>query len=86
MPEGITPAKVIVDALQKIGPNPTREKLADALANTNLDTGITAGPIVFTPTDHAGQKAAIYMKFDGERETLLPGVYRSSWTYTPSVK
>jgi branched-chain amino acid transport system substrate-binding protein len=86
MPEGITPAKVIVDALQKIGPNPTREKLADALANTNLDTGITAGPIVFTPTDHAGQKSAIYMKFDGERETLLPGVYRSSWTYAPAVK
>jgi len=86
MPEGITPAKVIVEALQKIGPNPTREKLADVLANTNLDTGITAGPIVFTPTDHAGQKSAIYMKFDGESETLLPGVYRSSWTYAPIAK
>ncbi|MBO9513521.1 MAG: ABC transporter substrate-binding protein [Variovorax sp.] len=83
MPEGITPAKVIVDALQKIGPDLTREKLADQLAKTNLDTGITAGPIVFTPTDHAGQKSAIYMKFDGERETLLPGVYSSAWTYTP---
>ncbi len=83
MPEGITPAKVIVDALQKIGPDLTREKLADQLAKTNLDTGITAGPIVFTPTDHAGQKSAIYMKFDGERETLLPGVYSSAWTYNP---
>lgn len=86
MPEGVTPAMVIVDALKKIGPDVTREKLADALAHTNLDTGITAGPIVFTPTDHAGQKSAIYMKFDGERETLLPGVYSSSWTYTPSAK
>jgi len=82
MPEGITPAMVIVNALKAAGPNPTREKVADALAHTNLDTGITAGPIVFTPTDHAGQKSAIYMKFDGVNQTRVPGTYTSAWTYS----
>jgi branched-chain amino acid transport system substrate-binding protein len=86
MPEGITPAMVIINALKAIGPDLTREKLADALAHTNLDTGITAGPIVFTPTDHAGQKSAIYMKFDGEHEERVPGTFSSSWTYTPAAK
>ena len=82
MPEGITPAMVIVNALKAVGPDLTREKVADALAHTNLDTGITAGPIVFTPTDHAGQKSAIYMKFDGTTQTRVPGTYTSGWTYT----
>jgi branched-chain amino acid transport system substrate-binding protein len=82
MPEGVTPGMVIVNALKTVGRDVTREKLVDALARTNLDTGITAGPIVFTPTDHAGQKSAIYMKFDGENETQVPGVYTSAWTYT----
>ena len=84
MPEGITPVKVIVKALEVAGRDLTREKFVDALDQTNLDTGITAGPIMFTPTDHAGQKSAIYTKFDGENETLLPGTYTSSWRYSPS--
>jgi len=81
MPEGITPVKVIVNALKVAGRDLTREKFVDALEQTNLDTGITAGPIVFTPTEHAGQKTTIFMKFDGENETLLPGAYTSAWTY-----
>jgi branched-chain amino acid transport system substrate-binding protein len=82
MPEGITPAMVIINALKAAGPDLTREKVADALAHTNLDTGITAGPIVFTPTDHAGQKSSIYMKFDGQTQQRVPGTYTSAWTYT----
>jgi len=81
MPEGITPAMVIVNALKVAGRDLTREKFVDALEHTNLDTGITAGPIVYTPTDRAGQKSAIYMKFDGETETRLPGSYASDWIY-----
>jgi branched-chain amino acid transport system substrate-binding protein len=42
-----------------------------------------AGPIELTPTDHAGQKSAIYLKFDGTNMTAVPGAYRSLWTYQP---
>ena len=42
-----------------------------------------AGPIELTPTDHAGQKSAIYLKFDGENKTPVAGSYRSAWVYQP---
>lgn len=82
MPYGIPSAMTVVQALKDAGPQPTREKVLAALENFKLDTGVMAGPIVFTPTDHAGQKAAIYMKFDGTNKTLIPGAFKSDWTYT----
>jgi len=83
MPVGVASAMVVVNALKVAGRDLTREKFVDALEQTNLDTGVTASPIVFTPTDHAGQKSTIYLKFDGEHETLLPGAYTSAWRYAP---
>ncbi|WP_291772369.1 ABC transporter substrate-binding protein [Castellaniella sp.] len=82
MTYGIPPAMTVVQALKEAGPQPTREKVLAALEHLKLDTGIMAGPIEFTPTDHAGQKAAIYMKFDGTNKELIPGSFKSDWTYT----
>jgi branched-chain amino acid transport system substrate-binding protein len=82
MPYGIPSAMTVVQALKDAGPQPTREKVLAALEHLKLDTGIMAGPIEFTPTDHAAQKAAIYMKFDGTNKDLIPGAFKSDWTYT----
>ncbi|MDN5844398.1 MAG: ABC transporter substrate-binding protein [Alcaligenaceae bacterium] len=82
MAYGIPPAMTVVQALKDAGPEPTREKVLAALEHMTLDTGVMAGPIQFTPTDHAGQKAAIYLKFDGTNKDLIPGVFKSDWTYT----
>ena len=84
MPYGIPPAMTVVNALKAAGPNLTREKFLTALSQTKFDSGVMAGPIELTATDHAGQKSAIYLKFDGEKQTLVPGAYRSQWTYQPS--
>jgi branched-chain amino acid transport system substrate-binding protein len=73
----------VVNALKAAGPNLTREKFLTALSQTKFDSTVMAGPIELTPTDHAGQKSAIYLKFDGEDKTLVPGSYRSQWTYQP---
>lgn len=81
MPYGIPPAMSVVKALQDAGPNPTRAKVIEALDKQNFDSGIMAGPIVFTPTEHAAQKASIYFKFDGDNLTLVPGSFASRWTY-----
>ncbi len=81
MPYGIPSAMAVVNALQAAGPNPTREKVLTALSHTKFDSGVMAGPIELTATDHAGQKSAIYLKFDGEKMTVVPGTYRSLWTY-----
>lgn len=83
MPYGIPSAMTVVNALKAAGPQLTREKFLDALAHTNFDSKVMAGPIELTPTDHAAQKSAIYFKFDGENKTVVPGSYRSAWTYQP---
>lgn len=83
MPYGIPPAMTVVKALKEAGRDLTREKFITALSHTDFDSGVMAGPIVLTPTDHAAQKAAIYLKFDGEGKTLVPGTYSSQWTYQP---
>lgn len=82
MPYGLPPAMTVVQALKDAGPQPTREKVLAALEHMKLDTKVMAGPIEFTPTDHAAQKSAIYIKFDGANRTLVPGAFKSDWTYT----
>lgn len=81
MPYGIPSAMAVVDALKAAGPQLTREKFLDAMTKTNFDSKVMAGPIVLTPTDHAAQKSAIYLKFDGETKTRVPGSYASTWVY-----
>ncbi|MFT3821235.1 MAG: ABC transporter substrate-binding protein [Rubrivivax sp.] len=83
MPYGIPSAMTVVNALKAAGPQLTREKFLAALAQTKFDSGVMAGPIELTAADHAGQKSAIYLKFDGDNKTLVPGTYRSLWTYQP---
>lgn len=58
MLEGFAAAKVLVEALNRTGPNPTREKLQKTLENFRpYDLG---GKLMveFTPTDHTGLKYA----------------------------
>ncbi|CEJ11738.1 Leucine-, isoleucine-, valine-, threonine-, and alanine-binding protein precursor [bacterium YEK0313] len=81
MPYGIAPAMVIVRALQAAGPQPTRAKVIAAIEQLNFDSGVMAGPIAFSPTERAGQKASIYFRFDGQTMTPVPGVFASRWTY-----
>ncbi len=83
MPYGIPSAMTVVNALKAAGPQLTREKFLTALSRTKFDSKVMAGPIELTPTDHAGQKSAIYLKFDGENKVAVPGSYRSLWTYQP---
>ena len=81
MPYGLPPAMAIVKALQAAGPNLTREKFLSEMEKLNFDTGVMAGPIKFSPLNHAAQESAIYMKFDGVKTTRIPGSYASLWKY-----
>ncbi|MFT3820815.1 MAG: ABC transporter substrate-binding protein [Rubrivivax sp.] len=63
---GLTSAMVFVEGLKKAGPQLTREKFMAGLDSIkDLDTGIAAGPISLSPTDHVGNKTAAFLKFDG---------------------
>ncbi|MGT2455332.1 ABC transporter substrate-binding protein [Cupriavidus basilensis] len=83
MPQGLPSAMAVVNALKAAGPQPNREKFLDALSKLKFDSGVMAGPIEFSPTDHAAQESAIYIKFDGTTMTPVPGSFKSSWTYAP---
>jgi len=79
---GIASAKIVCKGLEDAGPEPTREKFLKALENiSNFDTGLMAGPIQFSATDHAAVEDAVFLKFDGEKKTLLPGNFRSKWKW-----
>lgn len=52
MLEGFAAAKVLVEGLRRAGPNPTREKLLQALDNLRYDIG--GLEVRYSPTDHSG--------------------------------
>lgn len=83
MPYGLSSAMTVVQALKDAGPEPTREKVLEALENMTLETNVMAAPVQFSPNDHAALKSAIYVKFDGENKELIPGAFASVWEYEP---
>lgn len=81
MPYGIPSAMSLVKALQDAGPNPTREKVLAALKTQDFDSGVMAGRIQFGPQQRAANRSTIFIKYDGNTMTPLPGVFTSRWTY-----
>lgn len=81
MPYGIPPAMSLVKALQDAGPNPTREKVLAALKTQDFDSGVMAGRMQFGPEQRAANRSTIFIKYDGNTMTPLPGVFTSRWTY-----
>lgn len=75
MTYGLPSAMSIVRALDKAGPDVTRETFVDAMETLNFDTGVLAGPIAFAKDRRDGHRASIFIKFDGKNYTLMPGVY-----------
>ena len=81
MPYGIPPAMSIVKALQAAGPNVTRESFLAEMKKLNFDSGVMAGPVAFSATERAANKATVFIKYDGTNQTMVPGVFTSRWKY-----
>jgi branched-chain amino acid transport system substrate-binding protein len=65
--EGFVNAKVVVEALRRAGPNPTRASLRGALESLRgFDLGIGA-PLDFGPQRHQGLDSVYFTRVDGER-------------------
>jgi branched-chain amino acid transport system substrate-binding protein len=75
MTYGLPSAMAITRALEKVGKDLTREKFVDAMETLDFDTGVLAGPIAFSKTRRDGHRASIFVRFDGKKHTLMPGVY-----------
>ena len=73
--EGFVNAKVIVEALRRTGPNPTRSALRRTLESLrNVDLGIGA-TLTFTPERHQGLDSVYFTRVEGERWVPV-----SDWT------
>jgi ABC-type branched-subunit amino acid transport system substrate-binding protein len=65
--EGFVNAKVIVEALQRTGPQPTRVAFRQTLESLrNFDLGIGAS-LTFGPERHQGLDSVYFTRVDGER-------------------
>jgi len=71
--QGYVNAMVLVEALRKAGPNPTGEKLRDALSRLrNFDTKGITPPISFGPDRRKGFSAAKFFRINAERKVYEP--------------
>lgn len=62
----------LVKALQASGTDPTWAKFIAAMNDIHdWDSGVAAGPISFSPTDHVGQKTLYFDTFVGEKPTVF---------------
>jgi ABC-type branched-subunit amino acid transport system substrate-binding protein len=65
--EGFVNAKVIVESLRRVGPNPTRVTFRQALESLhNVDLGIGA-PLNFGPERHQGLDSVYFTRVEGDR-------------------
>ena len=65
--EGYVNARVVVEALRRAGPNPTRVTFRQALESLkNFDLGIGA-PLSFAPERHQGLDSVYFTRVDGDR-------------------
>jgi branched-chain amino acid transport system substrate-binding protein len=75
VPFGLPAAMAITRALDKAGPNLTREGFIDALEATQFDTGVLVGATVYSAVRHDGSRAFAFNKFDGTTTQRMPGIY-----------
>ena len=75
MTYGLPSAMAITMALEKAGKDVTREKFVDAMETLDFDSGVIAGPTVFAKDRRDGSRASVFIKFDGTKHPLMPGVY-----------
>jgi branched-chain amino acid transport system substrate-binding protein len=74
---GVPPAQTIIAALEKAGPDLTRERFVDAMESLEVKSELMPGPIKFGPDRRDAMRFENVVKFDGTKVTAMPGVY--SW-------
>ena len=72
---GIPSALSVVDTLQRIGPDLTREKFVEAMEKLNLESDMMTGPLQFGPGRRDALRSVVIVKFDGKTQKVMPGLY-----------
>jgi branched-chain amino acid transport system substrate-binding protein len=75
MVTGLPSALAVVDTLQRMGRNVTREGFVDAMEKLDLKPEVMTGPLEFGPNRRDALRSVVVVKYDGTTQTVLPGVY-----------
>jgi branched-chain amino acid transport system substrate-binding protein len=71
--QGYVNAMVLVEALRKAGPNPSGEKIRDAMNNIrNFDTKGLTPPLSFGPDKHKGSNGVKLYRINVEQKVYEP--------------
>lgn len=81
MPFGIPSAMAVVRALRAAGADLTRARFVSAMESEDFNSRVMAGPIKFGPHRRDAQRASIYFRFNGHKESRVPGTYLSDWHF-----
>jgi len=77
MVTGLPSALSVVDTLQRMGRDLTREKFVDAMEKLDLKTPLMPYALQFGPGRRDALRGVYVVKFDGTTQKVMPGVY--SW-------
>ena len=75
MVTGVPSALAVIDTLQRMGRDLTREKFVDAMEKLNLNADVMTGPLQFTPGRRDALRSVVVVKFDGKTQKAMPDIY-----------
>ncbi|HMK81927.1 MAG TPA: ABC transporter substrate-binding protein [Xanthobacteraceae bacterium] len=80
---GLPSAFMVIAALEKAGKELTRESFVKALEQTRVKPDVMAGELAFGPNRRDALRDVIVVRFDGVKQTVMPGVY--TWNGTDGM-
>ena len=75
MVTGVPSALAVIDTLQRLGRDLTREKFVDAMEKLNLNSDLMTGPLQFSATRRDALRTVEVVKFDGKTQIVMPDYY-----------
>jgi hypothetical protein len=75
MVTGVPSALAVIDTLQRMGRDLTREKFVDAMEKLNLTADVMTGPLQFSPGRRDALRSVVVVKFDGKTQKAMPDIY-----------
>jgi branched-chain amino acid transport system substrate-binding protein len=75
MVTGVPSALAVIDTLQRLGRDLTREKFVDAMEKLNLNSDLMTGPLQFSATRRDALRTVEVVKFDGKTQKVMPDYY-----------
>lgn len=80
---GLPSAFMVLAALEKAGKDLSRESFVKALEGTRVKPDVMAGELAFGPNRRDALRDVIVVRFDGTKQTVMPGVY--TWNGTDGM-